>query len=79
MNEQEIKNLYSEIKSLYGLKYRTTEPIYEETTETHYDHMSMYLERSTTLVGEKEVIRTIKKNNVIDAIDEIITGKAHLI
>lgn len=79
MNEQEIKNLYSEIKSLYGLKYRTTEPIYEETTETHYDHMGMYLERSTTLVGEKEVIRTIKKNNVIDAIDEIITGKAHLI
>lgn len=79
MTEQEVKELYEQVKSLYGLMYKTTEDVYEEYTEEAYDHLGIMETHGRRCVGTKEVTRNIQHYNVMDAMYQISNGTAHLI
>lgn len=79
MTKQDIKDLYKQITSLYGLKYKTVEDIYVQKTEYSYDHLGPIEHKYKERVGEREVIKTINGNNVIDVMWKITNGKAELI
>lgn len=79
MTKQDIKDLYKQITSLYGLKYKTVEDIYEEKTEYSYDHLGAIEHRYKEIVGEREVIKEINGYNVIYVMRKITNGEAELV
>ena len=79
MTEQDIKDLYKHIQSLYGLKYKTRVAVYKNCVEISYDHMGPMEHRSRILDEFKDVIKTIDRYNVMDVIIDIANGRASLV